>query len=356
MSTPSKKPHFVPGVGWRYDCDPERRALRNHPAHNYYGVGTYEITLVVENRRPVLGTLVGTTLGSGFRPTLEASPLGREVQKCLWTVTQQYPMTRVWACCLMPDHMHFILRVDSEMPQDRPLGSWVATFKSLCTHAYWNIDADAAAARQPLFAKGYCDRILMRDGQLEHWKAYLRDNPYRRMFVQEHPDIMQRVQCVILGGVRYGAFGNLFLLLHPERQQVFFHRKTVVDGRLLPTEETPLWQQERDRLAEAARMGDVLVTPGISRCEQLMKSLALEQGFRLIHLQKEPVGRYFKPERSRFEACCRGSLLVLAPWAEALQGYESDYGRFHRLNDLAAAICALTDAEAKAALANALVF
>ena len=44
--------------------------------------------------------------------------------------------------------------------------------------------------------------------------------------------------------------------------------------------------------------------------------------------------------RARFEACVAGTLLILAPWQEDQRG-DSDYARFHNLNSLAAAICAL---------------
>ena len=56
------------------------------------------------------------------------------------------------------------------------------------------------------------------------------------------------------------------------------------------------------------------MTPGISGGERLMKNECLERGFPLIHLQKEPIGAYWKPERQRFDACVGGSLLILAPW------------------------------------------
>lgn len=347
-----KHPRYIPGIGWRYDN--EHGALRNHPTHDYSGIGTYEITLVVTGRRPLLGTLHGTTLGSGPLPYIEPSPLGKHLCDVeLPKMMQFFPMIDVWAVCLMPNHLHMILRVNSPMPVGKHLGNAIGGLKGAMSRALWALPENAGMPHTPFFESGYCDRILMRDGQLEHWRGYLRDNPYRKVFMMEHPDIMRRVQCVTIGGVRYGAFGNLFLLLHPERHQVFFHRKTLVDGREVPTEESPFWLQERARLTEAALQGDVLVTPGISRCELLMKNLAIEQGFRLIHLQKEPINRYYKPERSRFEACCKGTLLILAPWTEALQGYESDYGRFHHLNDLAAAICRMGEAEAKAAVAGA---
>ena len=102
-----------------------------------------------------------------------------------------------------------------------------------------------------------------------------------------------------------------------------------------------------DQVMEGAT---VLVTPGISRGEALIKTECLERGIPLIHLQKEAIGPYWKPERKRFEACCNGSLLILAPWDLDAMGAtngaaaESDYARFHNLNKLAEQICAFTGA------------
>ena len=96
------------------------------------------------------------------------------------------------------------------------------------------------------------------------------------------------------------------------------------------------------------RGATVIVTPGISRGELLMKNECLEKGYPMIHLQKEPIGPYWKPERSRFEACTRGALLILAPWnldtMSPVAGVpsDSDYSRFHNLNALAAELCSFT--------------
>ena len=86
-------------------------------------------------------------------------------------------------------------------------------------------------------------------------------------------------------------------------------------------------------------------TPGISRGELLMKNECLERGFPLIHIQKEPIGPYWKPERQRFDACANGSLLILAPWQLDQMGTvanvpsNTDYSRFHNLNNLATEVC-----------------
>ena len=180
----------------------------------------------------------------------------------------------------------------------------------------------------------------MRDGQLENWKRYLRDNPLRYMIRREYPELFQRALCIKIGGVRYSAFGNMLLLRQSEKHQVFFHRRT--EG--IPTENTEYWKTECQRLISAANSGDVLVTPGISECEKRIKNMAMEQRLRLIHVQAEPIGQYWKPERSRFEACAQGSLLILAPWPEDMPTTASDYERFHYLNHLAESICSISHA------------
>ena len=98
--------------------------------------------------------------------------------------------------------------------------------------------------------------------------------------------------------------------------------------------------------------GTVIVTPGISQGEKLMKNECIERGYPLIHLQASPIGPYWKPEKTRFEACARGSLLILAPWDLDAMGdvghvpSDSDYSRFHNLNTLAAELCTF-EGEAK---------
>jgi len=144
--------------------------------------------------------------------------------------------------------------------------------------------------------------------------------------------------CITIGDTRYSAFGNMLFLRQPEKHQVFFHRYT--DG--IPTENTEHWTTERKRLISATQSGDVLVTPGISECEKRIKLIALEQRLRLIHVQADPIGRYWKPERSRFEACAHGTLLILAPWPEDMPSFTSNYERFHYLNHLAETICAIS--------------
>ena len=196
--------------------------------HDYAARGTYEVTIVVADRRPVFGEIVGSTKVGGETPHLKPSVLGQTVLDAeIPKIHHYYPMVDVWQVCLMPDHLHMIVRINRPLPEGKHLGIIIGAFKGGVSRAWWRLNS---AADEP----GYNDHILMRDGQLDNWKRYLRDNPRRYLMRREYPDLFQRSLCVVIGGVRYSAFGNMLLLRQPEKHQVFFHRRT----HGIPTEET----------------------------------------------------------------------------------------------------------------------
>ena len=192
--------------------------------------------------------------------------------------------------------------------------------------------------RPVLFEKGYHDRIINKPGMLENIKRYMAENPLRARIHEECHRLMERRLHLWIAGREYAAFGNLFLLKYPIKEQVFFHRKDPKTG--LPTEQTEAYRQEHDRLLRIAEEGTVLVTPGISKGESIIVSDALDARLPLILLQKEPIGKYWKPSQRRFYACASGHLLLLAPWA--FDGM-TDYSRFHQLNDYARELCEATE-------------
>jgi len=189
-----------------------------------------------------------------------------------------------------------------------------------------------------LYERGYHDRIINRPGMLEDIKRYMAENPLRARIRQECPRLMERQLHLWIAGREYAAFGNLFLLKYPIREQVFFHRKDKATGQ--PTELTETYRQEHARLLRVAEEGTVLVTPGISKGEQKVVSDALDARLPLILLQKEPIGEYWKPSQRRFYACAAGHLLILAPWQV---DDSSDYASFHQLNDYASEVCLATE-------------
>lgn len=221
-----KKPKHIEGIGWRYETVHSMK--RRMKSHRYNEVGTYLVTIVVEARRPVFGKVDGNIKAHPSDPSYPVtvlSPLGeRVIHEELPKIHTIYPMVDVWRLCIMPDHIHLIVRINAPLPPKKHLGTIIGAFKGGVSRAWGG---------GTLFEDNYNDRILMREGQLENWKAYLHANPYRWLVRHTHPELMQRALCLVINGVRYGAFGNFMLLRHPEKVQVFFHRR-MEDDRLTP--------------------------------------------------------------------------------------------------------------------------
>lgn len=368
----------------------EKSYRPHNPGHDYYAAGAYHITLVVTERQRLLSTL-GT---DAVNPSVALTPVGQivweEWEKTVAIQAKRGRKIRIHAQVCMPDHWHGVIEVLE--PMDKSLGFIIMSFKSACT-ARWRreitgyadtpsfayqlqhmsrekrnaFNATRPLIERPLFDDDYDDTICINEEHLARMIHYVEDNPRRAIIMKLFPQFMQRCMHVVIDGVDYAAFGNLFLLRWARKVQVFCHRKARY-GQLtaeerqqygytyeatseletrVPYTDTQTCKDERDAWVSQVLQGaTVMVTPGISKGEQAMKNLCLSQGYPLIHLQKEPIGRLWKPEQSRFDACTNGTLLILAPWSMDDMGdvngvpVDSNYSRFHNLNKLAEQICA----------------
>ncbi len=410
------------GIPAAYNGPARRETIHNQHRrsywHDYREAGLYMLTMVIEGRHRLFGTIVGSAnarAGSSEAPHMALSELGRRVlQEEVPRISQHYPMVEVWQVAMMPDHIHLLVRVKAPLPEGKHLGMVVRGFKTGCTRAWWRwqdearglggetpsttaqnkgteeggtggtgttkegagttkegagtptegtgttaeeagtpgtVGAGRSAAvakafplaedkglRPVLYEKGYHDRIINRPGMLENIKRYMKENPLRARIREECPRLMERQLHLWIGGREYAAFGNLFLLKYPIKEQVFFHRRDRQTG--LPTEETEAYREAHHRLLRQAEEGTVLITPGVSKGEQRVVDAALDARLPLILLQKEPITPYWKPSQRRFYACAAGHLLILAPWQV---DDSSDYASFHQLNDYARELCSAAE-------------
>ena len=290
--------------------------------HDYYGRGTYLITIVVSGREQLLSHFV-TDFGrehptSGRKQTrLALTPLGEAVQET-WLQIPAHQSAHgnnvvVHACVCMPDHFHGILYVRDTLPADYALGKIVAAWKSSCSHAFWHVSLSSAqnfsVEKTPLFSRGFNDRILFRKGQLQTWIAYLNDNP-RRLWLKIHfPNRLHKVYDFKAGkrGHEYTAVGNTFLVTYPERIQVRCHRN-------LTEKEI---QAEVNKYLREARRGAVLVSPFISPAEKAVYEACYEEKLPMIHIVNRGMdGKFIYPSGRDLTGCSEGFLLVLAPYAD----------------------------------------
>lgn len=216
----------------------------------------------------------------------------------------------------------------------------------------------ACINRFPLFSPGYNDRILKNSRQLQAWKDYLIDNPYRLLVRRTLPSHFRRCLDIKIGDETFSAFGNFLLLKKPEKLQVFCHRKARFSQLTeeektshnityqalpdtptsIPYTETEAFKKEKNYLLDAAFSGIPLVTPGISEGERIIMNACIKAGLPLIHIQQEKIYELWKPEKTRFDACVAGHLLILCPKLDKINT-ESRYANFHSMNELASMIC-----------------
>ena len=334
---------------------------RRKPWHDYRRKGTYMLTLVVEGRRPLLGRLVTpaadatgvvtaappaatspvaapavatlpavSTAGAG--PAAGAyvalSPLGKAIRdEEIRKISLVYKVVEVWKLCIMPDHIHMIIRVNEDLPEGKHLGHVMAGFKGGCSRAWWRLTAAAdtegmtaaaspAAAttpavsaagnapRLPLFESGYNDQVLLDGGQLDRWKHYLDDNPRRLAIKRLLPDYFTTLNYADIAEWHCQLVGNRFLLDIPQKVAVIVH-SAYSDQE---------YAEYRERWLSFGEAGGILVSAAIATREKEVMREAMNRGYRLILVRENGFQPLYKPAGESFDACSDGRLLQVSPW------------------------------------------
>ena len=80
------------------------------------GIGIYHVTLIVTSRKPLLGELIIPEQDPA-KAYVEETSLAKELVSCLLHLYERYPEVMIMRFCVMPDHLHFIIRVRRQMKQ-----------------------------------------------------------------------------------------------------------------------------------------------------------------------------------------------------------------------------------------------
>ncbi|SEA94137.1 hypothetical protein SAMN04487851_1293 [Prevotella sp. tc2-28] len=231
--------------------------------------------------------------------------------------------------CIMPDHIHMIVRVTEDMPEGKHLGNVVAGFKGGCSRAWWREEpcADAqgvvttaeaittpavssAGQRRPsLFEAGYNDQILLEDGQLDNWIRYLDDNPRRLAIKRLHPDYFTTMHYLDIGEWHCQLVGNNFLLDMPDKVAVIVHNAYTDEE----------YAEYKRRWLAYGEAGGILVSAAIASREKDVMREAMDLGYRLILVRENGFPPLYKPSGESFDACSGGRLLQVSPWEYHMQ-------------------------------------
>ena len=346
----SKEEAIAAGVKVR---EPQHSMKRRKPWHNYHRKGTYMLTLVVAGRLPLLGRLIiptgkpmgvvaegkktvttpaasaaapaTTPIASAAGSYIDLTPLGmairdEEIQK----ISAIYKAVEVWKFCIMPDHIHMIVRITEDLLEGKHLGHIVAGFKGGCSRAWWRITTPTPSATTPsastaspattpaasaegspsLFESGYNDLILLDDGQLDNWKHYLEDNPRRLAIKRLRPDYFTTLNYTDIGEWHCQLVGNSFLLDIPQKVAVIVH-SAYSDKE---------YADYRKKWLACGEAGGVLVSAAIATREKEVMREAMNRGYRIILVRENGFPPLYKPAGESFDACSEGRLLQISPW------------------------------------------
>ena len=304
---------------------------RRSNVNDYYGRHIYMVTMAVEGRRPLLGTLTGSSTvadGQPGAPCVVPTPLGQEVIRCWELIPQFHQEVRLLAFQLMPDHLHGILFVQETMEEH--LGQVISGFKAGCNKAYRRLveavpqhtgevepqltnklplPSEHRLKKEDrshglLFERGYNDLISKSYDMLPRLTNYLHDNPRRLAIRREHPDYFRVQFGVTVAGQTYAAIGNRFLLNSPDMAQVQLTRK-LTEAQIA---------KERDKFLNMAKSGTVLVSPAISDGERIVMRTVMNARLSQVFITPWGFNKFSKPGHQYFDACAEGRLLLLAPW------------------------------------------
>lgn len=321
--------------------------------HDYYDRGIYMITMNIEGRRPLLGTLCDEPV-----PHVVLSAFGERVKQCWLDIPRYYPVVEPMKLCIMPDHIHGILFVHERM--NKHLGKVIDGFKTGTRKAARELGylpvpqaqatepatpsssvpytapqaqsrhTAAARAHGLLWEAGYNDRLLRGKNQLQRMLSYLDDNPRRLALKRQHPEFFTRMGTITAAGRQMEAMGNRFLLDNPVKLQVQCSRHLY---------QNEIDQQQAALLGTAHNEGAVIVSPCISPGEQQIATAAMKEHIPLIVLLLNGFPQHFKPQPRYLEACAEGRLLMLAPFPHQNEKLNNMRQRCLQLNALAAQIC-----------------
>ena len=183
---------------------PKRKPLRL-PHYDYSSRGAYFVTICTQDKRPLLSTIVPDTgisadessVGVGASTTREKGALGAsfdgnvkihltaigEIVERHLLSSEKIPGVRIDKYVIMPDHVHVIVFLDPDQykrgslgeeasPANRMLPHVISSFKRFC----------GKEIGEPLFQRGYMERVIRDREDYEAHANYIQKNPARRYF------------------------------------------------------------------------------------------------------------------------------------------------------------------------------
>lgn len=144
--------------------------------HDYSTPGVYFVTFCTAHRNPRLSSIGG---GQAY-----LSQDGRCAVVAWRVLFRTLPEVRVLAATIMPDHVHMLLHLRSDVSVRKSISEIVGAMKSTAAVA---INRARATPGCRVWQRSFYDTVVRTRGELERIKQYIADNPGRWLARQDKP-------------------------------------------------------------------------------------------------------------------------------------------------------------------------
>lgn len=250
---------------------------------------------------------------------------GKIINTQLGKFSDIHPAIKSIGEVIMPDHIHFLLYVTSDLEKTLPY--YINKFKGRCSRRIWDSfpELNLSLEQLPLFEKGFNDKIIRKRGQLKAYRHYIKDNPRRLLITRAHPDFFYNTKNIKIGDKEYNMAGNFLLLEHPLKSCVIVSRKYSPETR------AELFEEWRETIRECG----VLVGAFIHPEEKAIKEEALINGARIIQIRAHGFSDKYKPSERDLPYCAKGQLLEIAIDPDSIKEIHDKRSLFLRMNEFA---------------------
>ena len=251
--------------------------------------------------------------------TANCRELGFIIADCLNNFSQIFGApVEIYDKVIMPDHIHFILRVTSNL--ERHLSDYLYFFKN----KVYDIAIERALipnGSNPIFEYGYNDQFLTHDRSLDVLKKYIRNNPYNLWVRSKNPLFFER-RVIEIKGEACQSYGNHTFLENPFIFPVIFHRKYK--------NEMKTWEKLKRNFDYVIDNGGVIASAFVNEREKEIFKAAIQRGGKIIYFSNNFLEDRAKPSGEIYELCKRGQMLRLSPMAFKGQNHKKSPGELRQ--------------------------
>ena len=154
----------------------QNRKLNRLEYYDYSQNGAYFVTICTQDRKPVLGTIVG----DGFPVP---NQIGEIAEEYIRRISEKYSEVTVDRYVIMPDHIHILLRIDGTGNPSPTMGNVVGWYKYQVTK---QVNLLRNMPGEKLFQRSYYDHVIRNQQDYDEIWQYIENKPRKWVIKQNH--------------------------------------------------------------------------------------------------------------------------------------------------------------------------